>query len=132
VESIVELRLLAERWFRVAATTEDAQLKPRALALAQHYLVAADAREAADTSMLHGGAQAGRFTPMKWAALLQISRLDRQIEAFEKETSPGRSARASLLAALRAKRGGLLQSCGLASSANERRGPPRPRRPHRA
>jgi hypothetical protein len=126
MDAIAALRRRADRWFRFAKTTRDAQLKTRALALGEQCLAEAEARDTERTARAHGfatGREIGRLSPLRRAALLQISRLDENIEAFEAEAPRYRSPRANILDSLRERRRALLQACGL-DAANDPGGRP--------
>lgn len=116
MEIISVLRRQADRWFRFAKITPDGHLKARALSLGRQCLAAAEAQETERTAMAHGlpaGRNISRLSPLRQAALMQISRLDQHIEAFEAEAPRDGSARANILGSLRDRRNALLQGCGL-------------------
>lgn len=126
MQTAAALRRQADRWFRFAKTTPDAALKARALALGRQYMAEAEAHEtrrAAVSHRLADGRQPGRLSPLRQAALLQISRLDESIAAGEAEAPRGCSSRAHTLASLRERRNALLEACGF-QPANDRGGRP--------
>jgi hypothetical protein len=107
--TILQLRTLADRCFADADTMSDSSAQDRVRSRAYHYLQQAASLERREAQQLLGDGRCDPSTPLQHVALVQLARVQEQINAIEADRPPERSARANIASVLYRKKAQLEQ-----------------------
>ena len=98
--SVMELRVLADRCFAHAEITSDPSVQDHARSCGYRYLEQATSLERREAQKLLGDGKWDPATPLQHTALVELARVQKQIDALEAERPPERSARANIVSVL--------------------------------
>jgi hypothetical protein len=126
IASVVKLRILADRCFADAESMSDPSAQDDARSCGYRYLDEATSLERREAQELLGDGRWAPITPLQNVALVELARVQKQIDALEAERPPERSARANIVSVLYRKKAELERVLAVAPPK-----PPPRRRPGR-
>src|SRR5690349_3555415 len=98
--SVMQLRVLADRCFASAETMSDPSVQDHARSCGYRYLEQASSLERREAQELLGDGKWDPATPAQHVALVELARVQKQIDVLEAERPPERSARANIVSVL--------------------------------